>query len=141
MGNYATVDAITDNIKAILTAQGFQLEDLGIGTDKIMTTIPYVMVNYVGEKFDHAHGQRPLYNQANFELVFYINSDNPTTAKEKAQEFTHKIQENVTIDTLNVGALLSSKLVSQVYSNDSFVDYDQPLTRVTYSLYVRYREV
>lgn len=138
MGNADTVKAITTNLTAILTAQGFLVENSS--TDKKLETSPLVAIRYGGENFESTHGERPSYSTARYSLRVSFSDKYPSTSRDKAVEWAHKIRGNVTVNALNAGDLAASKLVSRVDHDYDAPVYDAGATSFDYSLDIRYRE-
>lgn len=138
MANSDTVKAITLNLTSILEGLGFNIEDLSV--DPSMTSTPISVILYEGEDFEYGHGQKPLYNEIRYLLKVMLNDPRPGTSRDKYAEYVHAIREAVTVDALNVGALLASKLVSLVNTTEVTVTYEPPVSAIDYRLNVRYRE-
>lgn len=138
MSNADTVKAIEDNLTSILTTQGFKVEDLSADPD--VDTIPLAVILHRGEEFGAAHGERPLYNEINYELEIRLNQKYPSTSRDKIAEWAHKVRENITVNGLNIGTLATTKLVSWVNHNGYDVNYTPPITSISYKLRIRYRE-
>mgnify|MGYP001571124851 CR=1 FL=1 len=136
--NSDTVKAIEDNITSILTAQGFKVEDLS--TDPDVDVTPLAVILHKGEDFGAAHGQRPIYNEINYEIAIRFNQKYPSTSRDKIAEWAHKVRENIIVNGLNTGALATSKLVSWVNHVGYDIDYTPPITKLSYKLTVKYRE-
>ncbi len=52
-----TVKAIEDNLSAVLTAQGFNVEDSS--SNKELDSVPLCVIRHMGEDFGASHGERP----------------------------------------------------------------------------------
>ncbi len=141
MSNLDTVKAITTNLRTVLAGLGLRLEEDGIGTDKTLVTTPICRLEYEGETFDDAFKQRASFREAGYAITVIFNERNPLTMKEKQQQWVHGIREGLTVDALNVGGLAVSKPVSAVITGEVSVQYEKPLSIVTYKMDVRYREV
>ena len=140
MGNADTIKAVTANLTAILTAQGFLIENSS--TDTELATSPLCAIRYTGERFDASHGERPSYNEVRYSLRISFSDAYPSTSRDKVAEWMHKIRGAVTVPALNTGDLAASQLVSWV-SHDGYseTDYNTPVTELEYNLQVRYREL
>lgn len=139
MADLDTIKAIEDNLTAIITAQGFNFEDSS--TDPKVETTPVATLLFRGETFEYAHGQKPIYNELEYEVVVNFNTSATATARDKAAEHGHKLRENITVNALNVGSLAASKLVSRVDHQGYDAEYNRPVLRVSYRLKIRYREL
>lgn len=140
MGNTETIKAITANLTAVLTAQGFLIENSS--TDKELATAPSCAIRLTGERFESTHGERPSYNEVRYSLRIAFSDAYPATSRDKVAEWMHKIRNNVTVPGLNIGTLAASKLVSKV-THDGYNEtgYAPPVTDLDYDLTVRYREL
>lgn len=138
MSDLDTIKSIEDNLTAIITAQGFNFEDSS--SDPKAETTPVATLLFKSEDFDYTHGQKPLYNELGYEIVANYSVSAPSTARDKAAEYGHKLRENITVNALNTGALASTKLVSRIDHQGYDVEYSKPIVRVIYKLKIRYRE-
>lgn len=138
MGNTETIKAITANLTAILTAQGFLIENSS--TDKELVT-PLCVIRLTGERFESTHGERPSYNEVRYSLRIAFSDAYPSTSRDKVAEWMHKIRNTVTVPGLNIGGLAASQYVSLV-THDGYneTDYSPPVTELEYNLQVQYRE-
>lgn len=139
MANADTIKAIEDNLSAILTAQGFNVEDSS--SNKELDSVPLCVIRHQGEDFAASHGERPLYNEIRYSLEVRFSDKYPATSRDKIADWAHKVRDNVYVAALNVGALAASKLVSWVDHEGYDVDYSPPITQIEYRLKIRYREV
>lgn len=138
MPNADTIKAIEDNLSAILTAQGFNVEDSS--SNKELDATPLCVILHRGEDFGVGHGERPLYNEIRYSLEVRFSDKYPSTSRDKIAEWAHKIRANVNVSSLNTGLLAASKLVSWVKHEGYDVEYAPPVTQIEYRLRVRYRE-
>ncbi len=138
MANSDTVKGITLNLTSILEGLGLKVEDLSI--DPSMVSTPVCVILYEGEDFEYGHGQKPLYSEIRYLLKVMLNDPRPGTSRDRYAEYVHGVREAVTVDALNVGALLASKLVSLVNTTEVTVTYEPPVSIIDYRLNVRYRE-
>lgn len=138
MPNADTIKAIEDNLSAILTAQGFNVEDSS--SNKELDATPLCVILHRGEDFGVGHGERPLYNEIRYSLEVRFSDKYPSTSRDKIAEWAHKIRANVNVSSLNTGLLAASKLVSWVNHDGYDVEYAPPVTQIEYRLRVRYRE-
>jgi hypothetical protein len=140
MSDADTVKSIITNIKTLLTAGGYQLEDDGIGADKQLLSAAAARVDYLGESFDDAFGQRSSFAEVLFSITFSFNGVNLTTRRTKFADLIHFIRDGFTVDTLNVGDLVLTKLVSAVRTESVDTSYERPFAEVVYQIRIRYRE-
>jgi len=139
MANVDTIKAIEDNITTILAVQGFKVEDLSVDPDA--GTTPLATIIWEGEDFEYNHGEKPLYNELKYTLAIRFSDKAPATTRDRQAEYAHKLRSNITVAALNTDSLAASKLVSKV-SHEGYVNqYEPPVTRLNYSLRVRYREI
>ena len=136
--NEETVDAIIENIEQILTGLGFPIEDLS--GDSYMSS-PWAQVHYNGEDFENEYSQRPEYNQVNLVLFMQFQSNTPALSRGLQVKTLHDLRDAITVATVNVGDLRDSKLVTFVQHTGGTVDYNAPITAISYALAVQYREV
>lgn len=139
MANSDTVKAAEDNLSAILTAQGFNVEDSS--SNKELDSVPLCVISHRGEDFGASHGERPLYNEIRYSLEVRFSDKYPATSRDKVADWAHRIRNNVYVTALNVDSLADSKLVSWVDHEGYDVEYSPPITQIEYRLRVRYREV
>ncbi|MBE7413845.1 MAG: hypothetical protein HS130_00900 [Deltaproteobacteria bacterium] len=137
MSNLDTIKAIEDSLSAIVTAQGFMLEDSS--TDKKLETKASCAIRHMGEEFGASHGDtRP--NELKYARINF-NEPEPGATRDRIAELCHKIRENVKVAALNVGALAASKLVIRVdHEGYDVTGYTPPITEMEYRLRVTYRE-
>ena len=140
-GNTENVQYIIDNLEYIIgTTLEFNLE-YDIANDPEADTTPSAVIIYSGEEFGEAFGEKPLYNEITFEILVQFSDSTPATIRSRSVDYMHSIREGVTIDTLNVGALAASQIVSRVESNSNDVVVELPVIQINYILTVRYREI
>jgi len=139
MSNLDTIKAIEDNLSAIILAQGFMLEDSS--EDQKRRTKPLCALRHTGEEFGDEYGQKPDYNDIRYTLRISFSDSAPGTTRDKTAEYAHKIRNNVTVNALNVGGLVSSKLIFHVaHEGYSITGEGPPETEMEYRLRIRYRE-
>lgn len=143
MSNFDTVDAITDNVQAVLEAQGIKyhpevIEDVEKIAD---SALPLGQIFYKGEEFEYTHGQKPQYSEIEFLLRVVFRERNQREMIRMQQEWAHKIRDSLTVNALNIGKLVSSKLVSRVTTENVDIDNRAALSVLEYEVLVRYREL
>ena len=138
MGNAATVQAIEDNLTAILIAQGFKVEDLSTDPDADVT--PLVVILFEGETFEETSGQRGSYNTVRFTLAVRFSDKATASARDRSVTYAQLIRKNVTVNNLNVNTLADSKLVKLVIHTGYQREYATPIVSVDYPIEVTYRE-
>ncbi|MDH4101734.1 MAG: hypothetical protein OEV28_14310 [Nitrospirota bacterium] len=139
MSNADTVKAIVANVGLILTGLGLKVEDASANPD--LTTSAAAQILYESEQFENAFGQKPYYNTAGLVIKISFSDKAPATSRGKQVDWVHGLRDAITVNTLNVNALVASKLVSAALHNGAQVTYDAPVTTIDYKLDVRYREV
>lgn len=142
MGNFETVDAITDNVQLVLEQQGVRYEPEVIeDIDKIAdSSLPLGQIFYKGEEFEYTHGQKPQYSEIEFLLRVVFRERNQREMIRLQQVWVHKIRDELTVTALNIGDLEFNKLVSRVTTENVDVDNRVVLSVLEYEVLVRYRE-
>ncbi len=128
-GSLSTIWAITENIKTILTGLGYVIEDLSGGAD-------VCRLYYLGEDFGKTQGERPEYNEAFFEIRVEFRRKSPDLSRDEQEK---RFEGDITVSSLNVGVLSISKLVRRVDHGEPEVDYEAPVSAVSYPLAIIYR--
>lgn len=139
MGNLDTIKAVEDNITAILLAQNINVEDSF--TNETIETDPLAVIKFTGETFGYSNGQKPLYNELRYDVAIRFSDKAPSTSRDRAADYAHRLRDGITVNALNVAALAASKLVSWVSHDGYDVTYTPPVTQIDYRLTVRYREI
>jgi hypothetical protein len=142
MTNIDTVSAITDNMQSGLQKEGVRFSRKTYDDEKNVpaSLIPFGEVFYLGEAFEYTHGQRPGYVEARFVLKVVLKERDPVDMMREEQGWVHRIRGAITVDALNTGALLSSKLVSRVTFTGVEVMNRDYISVLVYRVSVRYRE-
>lgn len=142
MGNFDTVDSITTNMREVLAGLGINIsQSLGDEPESVPAgRVPFGMVRYSKESFEHHHGQRPGYGEASFSVTVVLRERTPEEAVRAQQRWAHRLRGALTVDALNTGSLSQAKPVSAVRVGSVEADADGPLTFVTLGVTARYRE-
>ncbi len=142
MSNTDTVLAITDNIQSALNRQGIVFERKAVDDESGIAAsgIPLGQVFYIGEAFEHPHGQRPGYIEAEFLVKVVLGHDDDAGLMRSQQRWAHRIRGALTVDALNTGRLSETKYVSRVSAREVRVENDARGSRVLCGVSVRYRE-
>ncbi|GMR05163.1 MAG: hypothetical protein BMS9Abin23_1106 [Thermodesulfobacteriota bacterium] len=142
MGNSDTVRAITDNIKAVLKSLGIHLSPDIYRDDKNVpaSLMPYGHIFYEGEDFEYTNGQRPGYAECSFTIKVLLKERDPSAMVREQQRWVHDIRGALTVNALNAGTLAVTGYVTRVTTRGVDVENSMYLSRLVYSLSVRYRE-
>ena len=145
MSNFDTIIAITDNLETVLRNMGINFtrktyEDMA----SIPTSLlPLGEITYDGESFEHPSGQRSGYAEAGYRLKVIIREAEAKDMQRVQMKWVHLIRDGLTVNALNIGALVSSKLISNVVTEAARPDNTQTggIGSVEYDIKIRYREV
>lgn len=138
MANTDTLKAIIANIRTILSnVIGYKVEDLSIDPD--VDTTPHASVNISGVSFGDNSGENSLWDEVDIEIKVNANKKTSVLSSDIQSDIIYNIRSNFTVEALNIDDLLISKLVSNVTHNDVNVEYEPPVSTITYSLNIRYR--
>lgn len=143
MGDFETVQAITDNIKTLCQGQGlkFSLKVIEDVENIPASLIPYGDIFYQGEEFEYDYGNKPGYIEAKFLLRVVLKEKAPADMIRNQQKWTHNLRGALTVDALNSGALAASKLVSKVEKEEPEIENMPSFVSVLlFALRVRYRQ-
>ena len=144
MSNADTAKYIKTNIRSILTALGWKIDDLSTIKSDMSGydgSHPACMLILTGEDFEENYGEAPLYNELSFTIAFAFKYDDQDSANTKAIDFAHALRDGIKTSTLNVAGLATTQYVSNVDHAGYIPDYQAPACVVNYRLIVRYREV
>ena len=143
MGNIDTITAITDNLQNVLKALGINFSrEVYEDVDKVPASLlPHGQIFYVREEFEYAHGQKPEYATASFLIRVIIAGQDAQNLIRVQQKWVHLIREGLTVNTLNVGGLVTSKLINLVTTESVDVANQPVKCTLNYRVNVRYREV
>jgi hypothetical protein len=144
MANVDTVMAITDNLEALL--KGLKIAVERVYTEELRdipaSKLPIAQIFYQAEDFEYTHGQKPEYAEIEFLIRVLLSRDKGSIANMRNnQKKAHEIRDGVTINTLNIGDLASSKLVSRVTSESVRNRREDDMDIMDYTLKIRYREL
>jgi len=136
-----TIRSITENLNSVLTAEGLHLARENFEDVKNIPSslFPYGVVSYEGETFEFTHGQRPGYSDADFTVTVALKNRDLKGITDEEQKWAHKLREALTIKAMNSGRLSSALPVSRVSTREVKVDKRGYVSRLTYSLSIRYR--
>ncbi len=143
MGNKETVWSITDNTQTVLQGLGIKFSrQIYEEVEKIPASLmPYGQIFYKGEEFEYTHGQKPEYGEIEFLLRVAIQNRDATQMIREQQKWAHLIRDGLTVAALNIGDIVSSKLVSRVTTEDVTIDHRAAVSVLEYGVLVRYREL
>lgn len=142
MATKATVNAIHENLKAIVSGLG-SLQGSREATKEDVRALlgqPVYFVGFKGVAFENTTGERPAYDTSDFEVTVKFNHATLSEAYKAQIDVLHDLKDAVTIAALNVSALSLSKLVSRVTVARPQVDFNPPETVIKVTFSIRYRE-
>ena len=142
MGNFDTISTITKNLKSALEAEGlkFSLKPYGDKSSIPASLLPFGEIDFRGESFEYTHGQRAGYVEASFGVSVTLSERNALSLVREQQEWIHKLRSAITVEALNTGDLLASKLVSFVENGAVNIEGNGRFSILSMDLTVRYRE-
>lgn len=145
MANIDTVKAITDNLETVLKKQGVNFTRKTFDDEKNIpaSLIPLGEIRYQGEAFEYTHGERPGYAEAEYALKVVLREREGHDMMREQQKWAHLIRAALTVAALNIGSLVTSKLVSRVTTEAVGVDNSRTdgIAALLYTIKIRYREL
>jgi hypothetical protein len=143
MSNFETVKSITDNLQTICQGLGIKFSRKTFEEPKNVPAalIPLGEIYYNGQVRQHNHGQGPQYIVINFSLKVVLKERDLQVMMRKQQEWINKLDDAITIQALNIGALASSQLVSWVSIEEEETDDDIDQSKVNLSVDIRFRRL
>lgn len=140
MSNKDTVNAIITNLEAIITTiLKWQLEDLTENPE--MDKKPLAQIIYNGEIFGENFNERKKYNEVELLIKVNTQNDDPDKTRDLQVDIVHDLNDNVNVETLSVGSLEGTNLITWVRHEDPVVDYDPPVSTIDNVIIVRYSEI
>lgn len=143
MSTISTVQSITDNVATILKALSLNVEyDTTVDFGNLpKSNNDFVRLIWLREIPEYTRGQRQSYRETFFELQIIIEERNKQELNRKLQQRVHEVINGLTVDALNIGDLVSTKLITlvEVSQNDDF-DYRDTRAMISLELMVRYRD-
>lgn len=133
----ATLQAINTNIRALVT-QIAQVESLS--ADPTIETIPLAIINFGKIEFSETSGEQPAWHNLPVTIEIKISAVSPSKRFDEYTIYVELFRRNLTVDTLNTGALTFSKLVSLVSHEGAVMEEENRIVTIIYELIVRYRE-
>lgn len=142
MGNFDTINSISDNIITVLKAKKIDIE-VGIDPDKEVagSKYPFGRVFNPDEDFQENHGEQSKYVNGVFLIRIYLRNTNEKELDREFKRWVHNIREAITINALNIGDLASTKYVSGVEKLEINKTVVESIGTLDYELQVRYREI
>ena len=144
MGDFATIQSVTDNIESVLKSLGIHFDRAVYETDADIpaSLLPYGRIFYEGEIFEELSGERPSYIEANFTIRVTIGERDRRQMMMELQRWVHLVRDGLTVSALNIGDLASSKLISRVITENATTEVinNESVASVVYKLRIRYRE-
>jgi len=139
-GNADLVKAISNNVRSIISETiKWQTAEDGISPNADLQD-PLAIIDVQGEAFEYTHGERPKYSDVNVLIQVLFTERTPDEIKDKSQEYIHRIRDNIIVDNINTGTLLTASPVSHVFSDSVNVVYDEPIVTINYQMRIHYRE-
>lgn len=137
--NATTVNSITTNLINILE----KLEKYTFEEDRDDPKInTWVQLNLIGSTEEINHGEGPMYIDQNYEIVATRQIEDKTDHRLTSAEIDWNIKEAITVDSLNVGDLEDSLLVSYIEQESNISDYRSSESLiVTVLVLVRFRDL
>lgn len=143
MSNFDTIKSITDNLQSLLKGLGLNFSR-EIHEDELKIpagSIPSGQIFYQSETFEDAFNLRPEYIEASFRLRIVLRERNPIDMMREQQKWTHTTKDALTVNALNIGDLITSKLVSLVATERAESEtLSADMGAVNIEVIVRYRE-
>ena len=144
MGNYQTITAIADNLEIVLKGMGINFTRKAYDDMASIPTaiLPLGEITYNGESFEHPSGQKSGYAEADYRLKVIIKESDARDMQRVQMKWVHLIRDGLTVNALNIGSLVSSKLVSNVLTEAARPNNTQTdgIGAVEYDIKIRYRE-
>lgn len=137
MSNETTENAILNNTISILTGLGLSVHSL-VPDPKVITT-HLAVVDLKNISFGQNHGNDPEYNLVDVIILIFLNDPSKSAAQAKQTGWIHSLNSAISVDSLNVGDLLATKLVADANHNVRDTDYNKPIADIEYSVEVNYR--
>lgn len=141
MNSTETLNAITENLNSILKTEGMHLARENYENEKNVPSsiFPYGVVSYEGETFEYTHGQRPGYSDVDFLVRVVLRNKDTRAMTDDEQRWAHRIREALTVNTINSGRISVTSPVSRVTTRSVKVEKAGHISRLIYSLSIRYR--
>ncbi|MFQ5428042.1 MAG: hypothetical protein ACE5EZ_03580 [Thermodesulfobacteriota bacterium] len=141
MNNTETLRAITKNLNSILEAEGLHLPRENYEKEKNVPSsiFPYGVISYEGETFEYTHGERPGYSDVDFSVKVVLRNKDMRAMTDDEQRWAHRIREALTVDAINTGLISGASPVSRVATRAVRVEKAGHVSRLNYSLSIRYR--
>jgi hypothetical protein len=136
-----TTKAIVANVKTVASLQGIKFSVRKYEDENIPASLlPHGTILYTEMEYEYVHGQRSGYAQLGLMLRIVIKERNAEETLRSQLEWTDKLRSSLTINALNIGKLLTSKLVSRVTTETVDVDNTADKSILNFEIFVRYRE-
>ncbi|MEK6532098.1 MAG: hypothetical protein AABZ23_06380 [Deltaproteobacteria bacterium] len=141
MSTSGTIRAITRNLQKVLQGLGiyYSVKASDDAKDLAASNIPVGEIQYEGEGFEDAFGQRPGYIDAGFAIkVLFVTRSHADIVREQ-QDWTHKIRSALTVDALNSDELSLGKNVSRVTILKAEAVNRKNISSINLKINIRYR--
>ncbi|MFQ5353427.1 MAG: hypothetical protein ACE5DW_00715 [Thermodesulfobacteriota bacterium] len=141
MNNTETLRAITENLNTILETEGLHLvrENYENAKNVPSSIFPYGVISYDGETFEYTHGQRPGYSDVDFSVKVVLRNKDLRAMTDDEQRWAHRIRKVLTVNAINSGLISATSPVSRVITRSVTVEKAGYVSRLIYSLSIRYR--
>ena len=141
MNNTDTLRAITENLNTILATSGLHLAIENYEDEKNVPSsiFPYGVISYEGETFEYTHGQRPGYSDVDFRVKVVLRNKDLRAMTDDEQRWAQRIREALTVNAINSGLIAGASPVSRVVTRAVKVEKKGDVSRLIYSLSIRYR--
>ena len=141
MTGFDTLRTITDNMRAVLEAEGLHVarDRYDGGAEVPSSLFPYCILLYEGESFEYTHGQRPGYSEAHFTVEVSLWNRDLAAMVEDEERWVHRVRGALTVAALNTGAIASTVPVSRVETRSVKVERKGHVSRLACQVAVRYR--
>ena len=143
MANTDTSLAILDNVKKVLNQTDLSWDYISFENEENVASSQYPRgtINFTDTDFEQTFGERPSYAEDVYEFKGWFRVKNQEDITRKKVTFVHTVRDALTVNALNIGALATSKLVSQVGIDDvSTESISNDVITITVTERIRYRE-
>lgn len=144
MSDFDTLKAIRDNCITILTGMGikFTSETNEDDFEVPASTLPRGYLFERDALFENTHGQRSSYAERVILIRVYGKTNDSRVNQDFFSLWITNIRTGLTVNALNIGDLVSSKLVSLVTTESIEIDNsnNEGLSFLDYEVLIRYRE-
>ena len=120
--NSDTVQYISSNLETIFDGfSKYQIEDGSKDKDNVVTN--WVQYKPTETRPEVNFGEGPMYIEQDYEILVTRKITGKDDHRNKAAEIIFELEENITVDALNVGGLADSRLVTKKAIETNANDY------------------